>query len=39
VTDLAGSTTEQVGEDPLTVWVTLSGASKTFTLTNPVVVM
>jgi hypothetical protein len=39
VTDLAGSTTEQVGGDPLTIWVTLSGAPKTFTLTSPVAVM
>jgi len=36
VTNLQGSTTEQVGNDPLTLWVTLSGAPKTFTLTQPI---
>jgi hypothetical protein len=36
VTDLQGSTTEQIGNDPLTIWVTLSGAAKTFTLTTPI---
>lgn len=36
VTDLQGSTTEQVGNDPLTIWVTLSGSPKTFTLTTPI---
>jgi hypothetical protein len=36
VTNLQGSTTEQLGSDPLTIWVTLSGAAKTFTLTEPI---
>jgi hypothetical protein len=36
VTDLQGSTTEQIGNDPLTLWVTLSGVAKTFTLTQPI---
>lgn len=36
VTDLQGSTTEQVGNDPLTLWVTLSGTPKTFTLSQPI---
>jgi len=36
VTDLQGSTTEQVGNDPLTLWVPLSGSPKTFTLTTPI---
>ena len=36
VTDLQGATTEQVGNDPLTLWVTLSGSPLTFTLTQPI---
>lgn len=36
VTNLQGSTVEQVGNDPMTLWVTLSGAAKTFTLTTPI---
>ena len=36
VTNLQGSTTEQVGNDPLTIWVPLSGSPKTFTLTSPI---
>jgi hypothetical protein len=36
VTSLQGSTVEQVGNDPMTLWVTLSGAAKTFTLTAPI---
>ena len=36
VTDLQGSTVEQVGNDPTTLWVTLSGSSKTFNLTEPI---
>ena len=36
VTNLQGSTTEQVGNDPLTIWVTLAGAAKTFTLSTPI---
>jgi hypothetical protein len=38
VTDLLGSRTEQVGNDPMTIWVTLAGSAKTFTLTEPVVI-
>jgi hypothetical protein len=38
VTSLQGSTTEQIGSDPMTIWVTLSGAAKTFTLTAPVTI-
>jgi hypothetical protein len=36
VTNLQGSTIEQVGNDPMTLWVTLSGVAKTFTLTLPI---
>ena len=36
VTDLQGSTVEQVGNDPMTLWVTLSGSPLTFTLTEPI---
>jgi hypothetical protein len=36
VTSLQGSTTEQIGSDPLTLWVTLSGSAKTFTLSSPI---
>jgi hypothetical protein len=36
VTSLQSSTTEQVGSDPLTLWIPLTGAAKTFTLTNPI---
>ena len=36
VTDLQGSTVEQIGNDPMTIWVTLSGKPVTFTLTQPV---
>ena len=36
VTDLQGSMTEQIGNDPMTLWVTLSGAAKSFTLTQPI---
>jgi hypothetical protein len=39
VAALDGSTTEQEGNDPLTLWVTLSGSSKKFTLTNPIPLM
>lgn len=38
VTSLQGSTTEQIGGDPLTVWVTLSGNTKVFSLTSPVTI-
>jgi hypothetical protein len=36
VTDTQGFATEQVGSDPLTIWVTLSGSPITFTLSTPV---
>ena len=36
VTSLQSSTTEQIGNDPLTLWVPLTGSVKTFTLTNPI---
>src|SRR5271170_3775990 len=32
----SGNTTQQVGNDPLTLWVPLSGSPKTFTLTTPI---
>jgi hypothetical protein len=36
VTSLQSSTTEQIGNDPLTIWVPLSGSAKTFTLTTSI---
>jgi hypothetical protein len=36
VTDLQGATREKVGNDPLTLWVKLSGSPLTFTLTTPI---
>jgi hypothetical protein len=36
VTDTQGFAMEQVGSDPLTIWVKLSGSSVTFTLSTPV---
>jgi len=36
VTSLQGSTTEMIGNDPLTIWVTLTGSPLTFTLTQPI---
>ena len=36
VTDTQGFTTEQVGSDPLTIWVQLSGSPVSFTLSQPV---
>ncbi|XHG09471.1 hypothetical protein AWENTII_012527 [Aspergillus wentii] len=35
-TSTQGFTTEQLGSDPLTVWVTLSGSPVTFTLSTPI---
>ncbi|OJJ99291.1 hypothetical protein ASPACDRAFT_30018 [Aspergillus aculeatus ATCC 16872] len=35
-TSTQGFTTEQVGSDPLTVWVELSGSPVTFTLSTPI---
>lgn len=34
VTDTQGHTTEQIGHDPLTIWVTMSGKAVTFTLSK-----
>lgn len=36
VTDTKGFTTEQIGSDPLTIWVQMSGSPVTFTLSQPV---
>lgn len=36
ITNVGSFKTEQIGNDPLTLWVTLSGAAKTFTLTTPI---
>jgi hypothetical protein len=30
-----GATKEQLGSDPLTLWVTMSGASRSYTFTTP----
>lgn len=38
VTNTQGFTTEKIGSDPLTIWVKLGGATKSFTLTNPIAV-
>jgi len=38
VTDTQGFTTEQVGSDPLTIWVVMSGKPVSFTLTTPIAV-
>jgi hypothetical protein len=38
VTNTQGFRTEKVGSDPLTIWVTLSGAARTFTFSSPVAV-
>lgn len=35
-TDTQGFKTEQIGSDPLTVWVKLSGSPVTFTLSKPI---
>ena len=35
-TSTQGFTTEQLGADPLTVWVNLSGSPVTFTLSTPI---
>jgi hypothetical protein len=37
VTSLQASTIEQVGGDPLTLWIPLNGSVKTFTLTSPII--
>lgn len=36
VTSTSGHTTEKIGSDPLTIWVTMSGSPVTFTLSAPV---
>jgi hypothetical protein len=36
VTNTQGFATEKIGNDPLTIWVKLTGAAKTFTLSTPV---
>jgi hypothetical protein len=36
VTNVQGATKEQLGSDPLTLWVTLSGKPVSFTLTTPI---
>jgi hypothetical protein len=36
VTSLQGATTEMIGNDPLTIFVTLSGSPLVYTLTNPI---
>ncbi|CZR56594.1 related to extracellular serine-rich protein [Phialocephala subalpina] len=36
VTDTKGFTTEQLGSDPLTIWVKMSGSPVTFTLSEPI---
>jgi hypothetical protein len=38
VTDLQSFTTEQIGKDPLTIWVTLTGAPVSFTLKTPIAI-
>jgi hypothetical protein len=36
VKNLSGSTTEQIGNDPVTLWVSLSGSTITYDLTDPI---
>lgn len=36
VTSTTGYTTEKIGSDPLTIWVTMKGSPVTFTLSTPV---
>lgn len=38
VTDTQGFTTEQIGNDPLTIWVKMTGSPVQFTLTTPIAV-
>ncbi|ETN38636.1 uncharacterized protein HMPREF1541_06673 [Cyphellophora europaea CBS 101466] len=38
VTNTQGMRTEKVGNDPTTIWVTLSGSARTFTFSSPVAV-
>jgi hypothetical protein len=37
-TTTGGTTKEQIGKDPLTIWATLSGSPVSFTLSSPVAV-
>jgi len=34
ISDTTGATKEQIGNDPLTLWVTMSGASRRYTLSS-----
>jgi len=36
VTSTQGFTTEQIGSDPLTIWVNMTGSPVTFTLSTPI---
>ncbi|KFZ02885.1 hypothetical protein V502_11414 [Pseudogymnoascus sp. VKM F-4520 (FW-2644)] len=36
VTSTSGHTTEKIGSDPLTIWVTMGGSPVTFTLSTPI---
>jgi hypothetical protein len=36
VTDTKGFVTEQIGSDPLTIWVEMTGSPVSFTLSEPV---
>lgn len=36
-TTSSGTTTEQLGNDPLTIWATLSGSAVTFQLSEPII--
>jgi hypothetical protein len=36
-TTSSGTTTEQLGNDPLTIWTTLSGSAVTFQLSEPII--
>lgn len=38
VTSTANTRVEKIGNDPTTIWVTLSGAARTFTLSSPVAI-
>ncbi|KAG4029800.1 hypothetical protein MFRU_014g00990 [Monilinia fructicola] len=38
VTDTQGATTEKIGSDPTTLWVTLSGSPVSFTLSTPIAI-
>jgi len=39
VTSTQGATTEQIGSDPTTLWVTMSGSPVSFTLSTPIPVV